>query len=74
MVYAGLTLYDARFGGRVTFDVTAADSDGELMSTTSVFSAGFPRPPPHVHPHQTERFAVRRGRLRVTHGWRVHLL
>jgi mannose-6-phosphate isomerase-like protein (cupin superfamily) len=74
VVYAGLTLYDARFGGRVTFEVTAADSDGALLSTTSILSAGFPRPPLHVHPHQTERFAVRRGRLRVTRGWRAHLV
>ena len=74
VVYAGETLYDARFGGRVTFEVTAAESDGALLSTTSILSAGFPRPPLHVHPDQTERFAVRRGRLRVTRGWRAHLL
>ena len=74
MARSGLTIYDARFGGRVTFLVTAADSGGELLSTRSVLGPGFPSPPLHVHPHQTERFAVHRGRLRVTSAGRTHVL
>ena len=47
------TIRDARFDGRVTFLVTAADSDGALLRTRSVLGPRFPAPPLHVHPHQT---------------------
>ena len=74
MARSGLTIDDARFGGRVTFLVTAADSGGELLSTRSVLGPGFPSPPLHVHPQQTERFAVHSGKLRVTRAGRTHVL
>jgi quercetin dioxygenase-like cupin family protein len=70
----GPTIRDERYDGRVTFLVTAADSDGALLSTRSVLGPRFPPVPLHVHPHQTERFAVHRGRLRVTHGGRDDVL
>ena len=70
----GRTLWDPRGRGSVTFAVTGTDSGGHLLSTVSVLRPGFPRPPLHVHPHQSERFAVRRGRLEVVHGGRAVLL
>jgi mannose-6-phosphate isomerase-like protein (cupin superfamily) len=62
------TLADPRGRGTVTFAVTAADSGGSLLSTVSRLRPGFPRPPLHVHPHQSESFHVRRGTLAVWHG------
>jgi quercetin dioxygenase-like cupin family protein len=70
----GPTIRDERHDGRVTFLVTAADSAGALLSTRSVLGPRFPRVPLHVHPHQTERFTVHRGRLRVVRAGRTHVL
>jgi len=74
MTPAGRTIDEPRFGGRVTFAVTGAQSGGRLLSTVSVLDRRFPSVPLHVHPGQTERFAVRRGSLSVTRAGRVHVL
>jgi mannose-6-phosphate isomerase-like protein (cupin superfamily) len=74
MELSGRTLSDPRGRGSVTFAVTAADSAARVLSTLSVLRPGFPLVPLHVHPHQHERFLVRRGRLRVTVGRRRHVL
>ena len=42
--------------------------DGGALVTDSRLATGFPRPPLHVHPGQSERFEVREGRLRLTVG------
>ena len=41
---------------------------GESLITDSVLDPGFPRPPLHVHPGQSEHFEIRGGRLRLTVG------
>jgi len=41
---------------------------GDALVTDSHISPGFPRPPLHVHPGQSERFEVHAGRLRLTVG------
>ena len=42
--------------------------EGESLITDSLLTPGFPRPPLHVHPGQSERFEVRGGRLALTVG------
>jgi uncharacterized RmlC-like cupin family protein len=60
-------------GERFTFIDTAATTDGELLRFDLTLRPGGAVPIPHVHPIQTERFAVVEGRMRFRLGLRTVL-
>ncbi len=61
MVHAGDVIENPVTGQRLIFQVTSADSDGELFAAEGIFSPGGFAGVPHVHPHQDERFEVLAG-------------
>lgn len=68
MIRTGDTLENPVTGERITFLATAEDTDGEaVVIQTFVRPDGFVAAA-HVHPAQTERFAVERGSLRLRMG------
>ena len=71
MIYPGQTLENPVTGERFTFIDTAASTDGELLSFELGLRPGGAVPLPHVHPIQTERFAVVAGRMRFRVGLRT---
>jgi quercetin dioxygenase-like cupin family protein len=72
---SGLTLTDPTTGQTITFEQTAAETDGELLAMTSTYRAGRGGTPPmHRHPSQTERFEVLEGTLEVKVGRRRRTL
>jgi quercetin dioxygenase-like cupin family protein len=67
MAYAGQTLENPASGERITFQRTAADTDGELVSIKLALPAGRRVPGGrHIHPNQEERFEVIHGTMRFT--------
>ena len=61
MIRTGTTIYNQVTGERVTFLATAADTDGEaVVIETVVQPHGFVAAA-HIHPAQSERFAVKSG-------------
>jgi len=50
-------------GNRLTFTVTSADSNGELLALEYVAPAGFAGPPPHIHERTDELFYVLEGAI-----------
>jgi quercetin dioxygenase-like cupin family protein len=63
MIRTGDTIHDPVTGERITFLATSADTDGEaLVIETVVQSHGFVAAA-HVHPAQSERFAMVDGTL-----------
>jgi mannose-6-phosphate isomerase-like protein (cupin superfamily) len=65
---AGDTLENPNTGERLVFVATAAETNGECtMFDTYVRPNGIVAAP-HVHPHQTERFEIRAGRIAVKLG------
>jgi quercetin dioxygenase-like cupin family protein len=71
MIKPGQTLENPITGERFTFTDTAASSDGELLAFHFALKPGGAVPLPHVHPVQTERFEVRRGRMRFRVGMKT---
>ena len=69
----GQTLENPVTGERFTFIDTAATTDGELLRFDLTLRPGGAVPIPHVHPIQTERFAVVEGRMRFRLGLRTVL-
>jgi mannose-6-phosphate isomerase-like protein (cupin superfamily) len=67
----GQTLENPVTGERFTFTHTAASTDGELLAFDFALRPGGAVPIPHVHPIQTERFAVVAGRMRFRVGLRT---
>jgi mannose-6-phosphate isomerase-like protein (cupin superfamily) len=68
MICTGDTIHNPVTGERVTFLATSADTDGEaVVIETVVQPHGFVAAA-HVHPAQSERFAVKSGRLGVKVG------
>jgi mannose-6-phosphate isomerase-like protein (cupin superfamily) len=61
-------------GERVVFRIHAADSGGEVVRFDLVLTRVGGSPPPHVHLHQSEEFAVRSGAIRVMIGDQERLL
>jgi quercetin dioxygenase-like cupin family protein len=53
-------------GETITFVRTASETDGTLVQLEFSVTPGGSPPAGHVHPRQTETFAVREGRCRVT--------
>jgi quercetin dioxygenase-like cupin family protein len=71
MIHPGQTLENPVTGERFTFIDTAASTGGELLSFELGLRPGGAVPLPHVHPIQTERFAVVAGRMRFRVGRRT---
>jgi quercetin dioxygenase-like cupin family protein len=68
MIRTGDTIHNPVTGERITFLATSADTDGEaVVIETVVQPEGFVAAA-HVHPSQSERFAVKSGRLGVKAG------
>jgi quercetin dioxygenase-like cupin family protein len=70
VVEPGQTLANPVTGERFTFTHTAASTGGELLAFDFALRPGGAVPLPHVHPIQTERFAVLAGRMRFRVGRR----
>jgi len=70
MITPGDTIENPVTGERFTFIETAATTGGERLSFELALRAGGAVPIPHVHPTQTERFAVVEGRMRFRVGLR----
>jgi quercetin dioxygenase-like cupin family protein len=66
----GDTVANPVTGERFTFTDTAASSGGELLAFDFALQPGGAVPIAHVHPAQTERFAVVSGRMRFRVGRR----
>jgi quercetin dioxygenase-like cupin family protein len=68
MIRSGDTIYNPVTGERITFHKTSADTNGEaVVIECTVQPHGFVAAA-HVHPLQTERFAVIDGRLGMKVG------
>jgi quercetin dioxygenase-like cupin family protein len=70
MISPGQTLENPVTGERFTFTDTAASTGGELLAFDFVLRPGGAVPIPHVHPIQTERFAITEGRMTFRVGLR----
>jgi len=73
MITPGQTLANPVTGERFTFTDTAASTGGELLAFELALRPGGAVPVPHVHPIQTERFAVVAGLMRFRLGLRRRL-
>src|SRR4051795_9150817 len=73
MITPGQSLSNPVTGERFTFIHTAASSGGELLAFDFALRPGGAVPMPHVHPVQTERFAVTAGLMRFRVGLRTVL-
>ena len=68
MIRTGDTIHNPVTGERITFLATAADTDGDaIVIETVVQPHGFVAAA-HVHPFQSERFAVKVGKLGLKAG------
>jgi len=63
MIRTGDTIENTATGERLTFLATSADTDGEAVVVETIVEPGGAVAAAHVHPAQTERFAVARGTL-----------
>jgi quercetin dioxygenase-like cupin family protein len=63
MIRTGDTIENTATGERITFLATAADTDGEAVVVETVVQPGGAVAAAHVHPAQTERFAIVEGTL-----------
>jgi quercetin dioxygenase-like cupin family protein len=63
MIRTGDTIENTATGERLTFLATAADTDGEAVVVETVVQPGGAVAAAHVHPAQTERFAIAEGTL-----------
>jgi quercetin dioxygenase-like cupin family protein len=68
MIRTGDTIENPVTGERITFLATAADTDGEAVVIEVVVEPHGSVAAGHVHPAQTERFAVKSGRLGLKVG------
>src|SRR6188508_1588720 len=58
MIVAGQTVENPQTGERLVFHKTARDTGGECTEFTAHIAPGGHLPAPHVHPGQSERFAI----------------
>ena len=63
MIRTGDTIENTATGESLTFLATSADTDGEAVVVETVVQPGGAVAAAHVHPAQTERFAVAQGTL-----------
>ena len=74
MIRTGDTIHNPVTGERITFLATSADTDGDaVVIETVVQPHGFVAAA-HVHPAQSERFAVKSGTLGLKAGRKKHEL
>jgi mannose-6-phosphate isomerase-like protein (cupin superfamily) len=67
-------IVNALAGERVVFHTHAADTSGELIQFDLILTKIGGSPPAHVHLHQSERFQVRSGAIRVMIGGEERVL
>ena len=68
MAYAGQVLNNPISGEQITFNRTAADTDGEYLEIELRLATDGKVPGTHVHPEQEERFEVLAGRMSFRMG------
>jgi len=68
MIRTGDTIHNPVTGERITFLATAADTDGEAVVIETVVQPDGFVAAAHVHPSQSERFAVKSGTLGLKTG------
>jgi mannose-6-phosphate isomerase-like protein (cupin superfamily) len=68
MIRTGDTIHNPVTGERVTFLATSADTGGEAVVIETVVQPHGSVAAAHVHPSQSERFAVKSGRLGMKVG------
>jgi quercetin dioxygenase-like cupin family protein len=74
MIRTGDTIHNPVTGERITFLATAADTDGEVVVIETVVQPDGFVAAAHVHPSQSERFAVKSGTLGLKTGSTKHTL
>jgi quercetin dioxygenase-like cupin family protein len=74
MIRTGDTIHNPVTGERITFLATSADTDGEAVVIEVVVEPDGSVAAGHVHPSQSERFAVKSGKLGMKVGRRKHTL
>ena len=68
MIRTGDTIENTATGERLTFLATSADTDGEAVVVETLVQPGGAVAAAHVHPAQSERFAVAEGTLALKVG------
>jgi mannose-6-phosphate isomerase-like protein (cupin superfamily) len=68
MIRTGSTIYNQVTGERITFLATSGDTDGEAVVIECIVQQDGAVAAAHVHPSQTERFAVASGTLGMKVG------
>jgi len=68
MIRTGDTIENTATGERLTFLATSADTDGDAVVVRCTVQPGGAVASAHVHPSQTERFAVQEGTLGLKLG------
>jgi mannose-6-phosphate isomerase-like protein (cupin superfamily) len=68
MIRTGDTIHNPITGERITFLATSADTDGDAVVIETVVQPHGSVAAAHVHPAQSERFAVKWGQLGVRLG------
>jgi mannose-6-phosphate isomerase-like protein (cupin superfamily) len=74
MATAGQTIRNPVTGETLTFLVTSADSNGQLLRVDVTAAANATGPPMHVHSAFVERYDIREGRVHVRLRGEVHVL
>jgi quercetin dioxygenase-like cupin family protein len=74
MIRTGDTIHNPITGERITFLATSADTDGEAVVIEVVVEPHGFVAAAHVHPAQSERFAVKSGTLALKAGGRKQTL
>src|SRR5437667_6425739 len=68
MIRTGDTIHNPVTGERITFLATSADTDGDAVVIETVVQPNGFVAAAHIHPTQSERFAVKSGTLGVKAG------
>jgi quercetin dioxygenase-like cupin family protein len=68
MIRTGDTIHNPMTGERVTFLATSADTNGEAVVIETIVQPHGSVAAAHVHPSQSERFAVKSGKLGLKLG------
>jgi quercetin dioxygenase-like cupin family protein len=74
MIRTGDTIHNPVTGERITFLATSRDTDGEAVVIETVVQPHGCVAAAHVHPSQSERFAVKSGTLGLKTGRTKHTL